>query len=249
MPAVAPPPVRTHTVFHVTHWKAGSQWVRSILKLAAPKRFIQPTPHPDRPFGGEAVVDGAIYTPVYASHAQFRSAVPDDDDNHRVFVVIRDPRDTLVSWYFSHMYSHKPDEPTVLESRQELRELPKAEGLALMTRKHMQEVMLIQREWLASGARLFRYEDLWADQQAGFREIFDFCGMNVPRVRRQYIVRRQCFTLRTFWRLGRPNPRSHFRKGTPGDWQNHFDEDLKKLFKERYGETLVKAGYERDDRW
>jgi hypothetical protein len=231
----------------VTHWKAGSQWVRSILKLAAPDRFIEPEPFPDHPIGGP-LVRGAVYAPVYSSHSQLQAAIP-DHASHRTFVVIRDPRDTLVSWYFSLMYSHKTNLPTVQESRAELRDLSKPEGLALIIGKHMRGVMDIQREWLAAGVPIFRYEDLWADQQAEFARIFDFCKLDVSPLRRRYLVQRQSFTLRTFWRFGRPNPKSHFRQGAPGDWKNHFCDDVKSLFKSAYGETLAEAGYEKNDRW
>lgn len=235
------------TVFHVTHWKAGSQWVRSMLKLAAPGRFVEPSPYPDRPLDGPPV-GGAIYSPVYSPHSQFRSAVP-AAPSHRAFVVIRDPRDTLVSWYFSLMYSHHAGHPTVLESRQELHGLSKRDGLLLMIGKQIRGVIDIQREWLAAGVPVFRYEDLWADPHGQFARIFDACGLDVCVLRRRYLVHRQSFALRTFWRLGRPNPKSHFRQGTPGDWRNHFCPGLKRHFKSAYGDMLVRAGYERDDRW
>src|SRR3954451_16651687 len=64
------------TIFHVTHWKAGSQWVRSVLKYAAPKRFVQPRPNASDPLGGP-VVPGAVYAPVYAPYGVFRAAVPE----------------------------------------------------------------------------------------------------------------------------------------------------------------------------
>jgi hypothetical protein len=147
------------------------------------------------------------------------------------------------------MYSHKPNQPTVEESRRELGDLNKPDGFALMIGKHMHAVMDIQREWLKAGVPIFRYEDLWANQQSEFARIFDFCELKISPLRRRYLVQRQSFTLRTFWRLGRPNPKSHFRQGAPGDWKNHFNDDVKKLFKAAYGETLVQAGYEIDDRW
>ena len=50
-----------------------------------------------------------------------RAAVPESLDQ-RTFVVIRDPRDTLVSWYFSLMYSHDEISQTIVESRKELRD-------------------------------------------------------------------------------------------------------------------------------
>ena len=235
------------TVFHVTHWKAGSQWVRSVLKHAAPDRFIQPQPTPGDPLGGP-VVPGGVYSPVYAPRSVMRSAVP-DDPSHRTFVVIRDPRDTLVSWYFSLMYSHTPDEPTVQESREELRNLPKPEGLALMIGKHLREVTWIQQEWIEAGAKVFRYEDLRANQQEAFCEIFEFCELPVSAWRRRSIVRRHSFIRRTWWRFGRESVGSHLRKGAVGDWRNHFDDDLKKRFKAEHGRTLVLAGYEKDDAW
>jgi lipopolysaccharide transport system ATP-binding protein len=217
------------------------------LKLAAPDRFIEPQPFPDRPLSGPAV-PGAVYSPIYSNQAELSAAVP-DYASHRIFVVIRDPRDTLVSWYFSLMYSHKTDKPTVAESRTELQQLSKADGLALIIGKQMLGVDLFQRQWLATGVPIFRYEDMWADQHGQFARIFDFCKLNVSPLRRRYLVHRQSFTLRTFWRLGRPNPKSHFRQGAPGDWKNHFNDDVKRLFKDRFGEILVRAGYEKDERW
>jgi hypothetical protein len=235
------------TVFHVTHWKAGSQWVRSVLKHAAPRRFVQPQPDANGPIGGP-IVPGAIYSPVYAAAEPFRAAVH-SDPSHRAFLVIRDPRDALISWYFSLLYSHTPDEPTVLESRQELSRLNKSEGLALMICRHMQEVIRIQRQWIDAGVPVFRYEDLRANQQGEFEKIFAYCGLDVSTWRRRRIVRRHSFIRRTWWRLGKENVHSYLRKGAVGDWRRHFDDDVKRLFKTHFGETLIGAGYEPDDEW
>jgi hypothetical protein len=48
---------------------------------------------------------------------------------------------------------------------------------------------------------------------------------------------------------GQEDRRHHFRKGIPGDWKNHFNEDHKKVFKERFNPLLVKLEYEKDDQW
>jgi len=235
------------SIFHVTHWKAGSQWVSSVLKFAVGERLIHPRAGVEGPLGG-AFEKGKIYSPVYASRAQFQAVVP-DDPAHRVFVVIRDPRDTLISWYFSLMYSHGAAEPTVQESRDELRALNKTEGLALMIGRQMQEVARIQRDWIGAGVKVFRYEELVANQQETFRQIFAFCQLPTPALRRRWIVLRHGFKVLTWSRLGRESAKSHLRKGLPGDWKNHFCDDLKKLFKAQYGETLALAGYEKDDSW
>jgi hypothetical protein len=235
------------SIFHVTHWKSGSQWVSSVLKFAAGERLVHPDAGVGGPLGGR-FLPGKIYSPVYATRAQFQAVVP-DDAAQRTFVVIRDPRDTLISWYFSLMFSHGSAEPTVQESRDELRGLNKTDGLALMIGKHLQEVARIQRDWITSGARIFRYEELAADEQETFKQIFEFCQLPTTAPRRRWIVFRHSFKVLTWSRPGRENPKSHLRKGVPGDWKNHFSNDLKKLFKAQYGETLALAGYEKDDSW
>jgi lipopolysaccharide transport system ATP-binding protein len=235
------------TVFHITHWKAGSQWVRSVLNHAAADRCITPTAGAADPFGGK-IIPGGVYTPLYLSASRFRALVA-PNPNHRIFVVIRDPRDSLISWYFSLMYSHGTDEPTVQESREELQKLPKDQGIALMITKHLNELIQIQREWIADGTRIFRYEDFRANQQETFRELLDYCGIELSVWRRRSIVRRHSFIRRTFWRFGRENVRSHLRKGVVGDWKNHLNDELKRLFKSHHGQTLVAAEYEKDDNW
>jgi hypothetical protein len=42
---------------------------------------------------------------------------------------------------------------------------------------------------------------------------------------------------------------SHYRKGQAGDWVNYFTEGHKDEFKRRYGDLLIKTGYETDYNW
>ncbi|MEO1654704.1 MAG: sulfotransferase domain-containing protein, partial [Bacteroidota bacterium] len=48
---------------------------------------------------------------------------------------------------------------------------------------------------------------------------------------------------------GEEDSKSHYRKGTPGDWKNHFNGDHIELVKEYYGDLLVKLSYEKDLDW
>jgi hypothetical protein len=50
-------------------------------------------------------------------------------------------------------------------------------------------------------------------------------------------------------RSGVEDPRSHYRKGAPGDWRNHFTRDHVARFEARYGTLLRRLGYESDPRW
>ena len=50
-------------------------------------------------------------------------------------------------------------------------------------------------------------------------------------------------------KVGEENRLSHFRKGQPGDWRNHFKPEHKRLFKELYPNLLTELGYENADDW
>jgi len=74
-----PPP----TIFHVTHWKAGSQWVAGILKQSAPERFVSwktVSASANRGAGTanfytEPLKPGTIYGTVYTPRAIFTKLV------------------------------------------------------------------------------------------------------------------------------------------------------------------------------
>lgn len=71
------------TIFHITHWKAGSQWVAEILKRSAPQRFVPwkiADPHAMQGYGRpsfyiEPLVPGSIYGTVYLTREEFRKIV------------------------------------------------------------------------------------------------------------------------------------------------------------------------------
>lgn len=48
---------------------------------------------------------------------------------------------------------------------------------------------------------------------------------------------------------GREDPRSHYRKGVPGDWRNHFNPEHVTYFETHYGALLRRLGYEREAGW
>ena len=71
------------TIFHITHWKAGSQWVAEILKHSAPDRFVPwhiVDPHAMQGYGlpsfyMEPFVRGNIYGTVYLTREEFQKTV------------------------------------------------------------------------------------------------------------------------------------------------------------------------------
>jgi hypothetical protein len=237
------------TVFHITHYKAGSQWIQAILRGCVEDDLVRAKAKV-RQFLEEPIQAGKVYSSVYVTREQFES-VPVPPGSRR-FVVIRDLRDTAVSGYFSLKVSHGAfAADQVSELRRDLQRKSLEDGLIQTIDQWLPVNAKIQRSWLEAGEPVIRYEDLLEnDVEILERVLIDECGYPVPRPR----LRRAVET-RRFDRMSKGRPRgeedvsAHLRKGVAGDWRNYFTAPVKEAFKERWGELLVTAGYERDLNW
>lgn len=248
MPSQALPDPNLPTIFHITHWKAGSQWVRAVLTDAVRERIVKEKPDMSH-VTADPIVRGGVYTPVYVVREQFMANV-DQGIPQKRFLVIRDLRDMLVSWYFSMKISHGLIEGTTVgDLRRALNALPFEEGLLFLMDNGLGDNANIQLSWLRAGEWMVRYEDMIADEQGVFAKIFEFCGLDVPDDRRRAIVEAHCFERQTGRQRGQENIKSHHRKGVRGDWQNHFSPKTIERFKERFGRVLIETGYETDLDW
>lgn len=247
--AVAPAPFLSGpTVFHVTHWKAGSQWIAQILRDCMGERVVEPQL-------GEAQVRhypiqrGYAYPAVYLTKEEFAElALPEDA---RWFVVIRDLRDTLVSAYFSFKISHPVLGSEFAALRQRLWDLDKEQGLLYLMDHFLEKCARIQLSWLEAGEPLLKYEDLLRnDVRLLSQTLIDRCGLPVGRERLAQIILANRFEAQTGGRRrGQEDLTAHQRKAMPGDWKSHFTEKIKRAFKARFGGLLVATGYERNLKW
>jgi hypothetical protein len=196
----------------------------------------------------DAAHPSGIYSPLYMPRWVF-DATPAAKLPHRKFIVIRDLRDTLISWYFSLRYTHTPD-PVVNEHRARLNGCSIPEGLLyLATHNDFVGLCSIPASWLNSGELTVRYEALIESPHETFAQIFEHCRIDVPDERRTKAVDRWLFENMASRRRGEELRTSHMRKGVAGDWQNHFTPELTTAFKERFGDLLIRLGYERDGSW
>jgi Sulfotransferase domain len=246
------------TIFHVTHWKAGSQWVYGILAACAPKRIVVPKVKIAH-FYEDAIVRGRIYPTVYVPHDKFTSVlstqgISADDTQIKSFFVIRDLRDALVSLYFSLKVSHPIISESVAEDRRQLNIIEsEEEALLYMVKQRGQASANIQRTWLpvcqAGKAMFVRYEDLIANEQQEFAKIIEYCQIDISTEKLTEIVDGNSFNKRAGRKRGDEDVSSHFRKGVSGDWKNHFTDRIKAEFKKKYGQLLIDTGYEKDLSW
>ena len=109
-------------------------------------------------------------------------------ENYRGFHIIRDPRDTVVSGYFSHKNSHPTSNwPELVLHRSRLLELSKQDGLmlevdfsaSLPTNGINLDQLEALKTWDYQDSDMLelKFEDITVAPLEGFRRVFDFLGL------------------------------------------------------------------------
>ncbi|HWS33784.1 MAG TPA: sulfotransferase domain-containing protein [Actinoplanes sp.] len=239
-------------VYHCAVRKTASQWVKSVFSDPIVYRHSGLATYDPRYYGWKdprVVPPNRIGLSLYFPYKRF-SKMP-KPAAHRAFFIYRDPRDLVVSSYFSTRDSHTPM-GDVLEVRSILREKSKKEGMLYLI-DHLAKKGMFNavRSWVdappSETVRLVRYEDLTGDHQLDEMDaLMRHCGIAVPRPELAELLDRYSFS--------RMNERkkagqvSHYRKGQSGDWRNHFDDDLTEAFQRATGNLMDKLGYDRESR-
>ena len=173
-------------VFHCCAWKTGSQWIRLIL---SDPRFYMATglkplaifnpPEIDADPTKLIVPDKRIVTNFFAYYSTYNEV--QKPENHRVFYVVRNPRDLLVSWYFSNRYSHRPT-PEIDGWRKDMMGMDDEQGL-ICTIGLFHEVRDRVKSWVDASLTnpnlvIVKFEDLTGEnQQEAWRELLDHVGL------------------------------------------------------------------------
>ncbi len=181
-----------------------------------------------------------------------------EQNNIRVILMIRDPRDQLVSRMFHVRRSAKH------AWHERMKEMSIDEALMLCIEGReglpgMDKMIQLAQTWIDGDAEMLcvRYEELLADPVTHFQQVIHYLGISGNPDLAQVVVRRNRFERlsmgKRFWKKarkpGEENANSHFRKGIAGDWRNYLKPEHIARFKEVAGEQLIALGYERDLNW
>ncbi|WP_412063078.1 sulfotransferase domain-containing protein [Rubrivirga sp. IMCC45206] len=257
---------RYRNVFHCCVQKTGSQWVKSVLldprafeysgyshyhyrsrrvgdvgdRRRATEREIR-GPFPER----------ALVSPLYIAYDVY-AAIPKEGET-RAFFVMRDPRDLLVSWYFSARKNHVvgPDPTAPLATaRAALAALDPEAGLKYAVDYFAERGRFdALASWADRGAAdpdvlLVRYEDfVGPDSQGAFRRLFDHLDIQIPADTLAALLEAYSFERLSGRKRGASDPNSHLRSGRAGDWTTHFTPDVLAHYHAVAGDLAERLGY------
>ncbi|MBB4764316.1 hypothetical protein BJ971_004872 [Actinoplanes digitatis] len=228
--------------------KTASQWIKAILNDPAVYRHSGLLPYDPRPYNWHppmAFPPGRVVSSLFISHKGFLS-IP-KPDRYRAFFVCRDPRDIVVSSYFSYRSSHTPmgDVPQV---RSALRGRSPKEGLLYVIDHHSRRgTFKSLRAWATApsteAVRIVRYEDLTGERQLeDLDRLLRHCGIALPPTDLAALRDRYSFSRMRGAPAGSGTV-SHYRRGEPGDWRNHFDDEVQEAFSAAAGDLVRLLGY------
>jgi len=245
-------------VYYASVQKTGSHWFKAILEDPRIRRVSGLRSYPGHRYEwGEFIrkfPPGHVVPALFVPYGLYEEIVKPED--HRTFYVIRDPRDIVVSWYFSARDTHRLV-GKVPKYRAVLRACSQDEGLhyAIETLSYTFAAM---RTWAYAAPTdpavlIVRFEDATARPVETFRAIFDHCRIPVPddllrEVMADYTkdAMRRMDDARPFWRQRSLSDDSHYRP-TASSWREAFTPAHHARFAEVNGDLLRLLGYEETD--
>ena len=241
--------------YHCCTQKTASQWFSGIFRDPKVYRYcgLRPLPY-DQVGLKEAPFDSplparTIDIHLYIDYPTYLT-IP-KPARYKTFFVLRDPRDIVVSFYFSTKYSH-PEKFYIAKLRKELNAMNIAQGM-----QHCIDVLndmgpfAAQRSWLQPSEnecefKILRYEDFAQDNHAFLKSLFDYLEIPVAGEEFDALYERHKFTKKTGGRSqGVEALNSHYRKGVAGDWHEHFDKSVNAHFMSTTQDPLEVLGYQK----
>jgi hypothetical protein len=240
------------------HHKCGTRWILKVLDDVAESAGL--TTH--EVFRLSTTADELVA--AVAEHRpdvlQFTNARPEPVaalGALRGFHVVRDPRDVVVSAYFSALGSHPTGEwwSDLDRIRARLQRASKRDGLLYaMDLRYGQFVAM--RDWQPRPDVLeVRMEDL-TTRPDRWVEVLSFLGLLGDGERqvagsalREIVARHGFEQLSGGRRPGEADESSHYRKGVAGDWVEHFEPVHVAAFASRWNDLVLGLGYESDPDW
>ena len=239
-----------------THHKTGSVWMNTTFReICARTGLPFVTIGPDSRIDPDHCAPPVVVSDIHSKFRRCRWILK--DDSARIFHLIRDPRDVVISGMHYHRTSREKwlfvsrDKFGGTAYQAKLNSLPTELHRLVFEMDHAGGNTIrrmAQWDYRQSNSFECKYEDLIRDVEGTlFVRVaahLGFAGEEIELCRR------------TFWdlaifggRAGGKRQDPHIRSGEGGQWRSVFDRATGEEFLARFGDVLVRLGYEQDNAW
>lgn len=239
-------------IFHAAPQKTGSMWIEAVFSDPRLQDVTGLRTYPGHRYEWtefhESFPRGTFVPGLYISYDKYEEI--DKPEEYATFYVIRDPRDIVVSWYFSMRDSHRLM-GKVGEFHEDLKGLDRDEGLhycidALQIRWYQ------MRNWMTHGpddpqVKIVRFEELTADPVGQYQAILGHCGFDVDQPFLADVLEDY-----TFEKMKKRDPPkrpdddagSNYRNGDAGGWREHLGPSHLEHLSRVAGDLVEVLGYQ-----
>lgn len=168
---------------------------------------------------------------------------PEDRHGEAIqLIMLRDPRDVLVSHYYSIAYSHNlPANPRrrrlMLDERSRVRGMTVGEYVHDATRQ-FRPVYLSYIKACQSGVPLLKYEDMIESFSRWANDLANALHIELSHADYEVLAQLGGFNVNV-----REDQRQHIRQRSPGDHRNKLDSSDQEILNERWYDVLNLLGY------
>jgi len=169
-----------------------------------------------------------------------------------IFLLVRDLRDLFVSEaYFRTKDLQRQLGKDVTMDEMLMWVITHGNGKEKNTIWNMEGMLEIAFEWMdRPDTTLFRFEELCGPKGGGSKEEQFKAFRKMGHLLKIELADHDCeYLSESLFGVSNQNISYTFRKGQVGTWKEHFKEEHIAVFKERFGEALIKLGYEEDYDW
>ncbi len=223
--------------------KSGGSWVGQMLSEA----LDVPFPRNQLPYFKESILH------THTLHSW---------NTNNVVVVCRDGRDIAISLYYHSLFKNDRGNSRLVDiCRKDLsfsdyhdlkHNLPRFIEYMFIDKKHpgFSWVDFVNK-WINCPNCIFiKYESLRKNTLLELSRIFyELKGVALNESNACKIIEKYSFEKLSGRKVGEENKQSFLRKGTIGDWQNHFSVESKDIFNSYAGQALIDLDYEKNSNW
>ena len=234
-----------HELTILSHHKCATNWLRGICQHLVDEKIINVEIKGGRQSKVNADTIIAAKNVFLDVNATKHAASLMRPEKNRNIHFVRDPRDALVSNYFSWIYSHTNNDETILKFREAAPNMSVEDGMILLLDDFpMGKQLETWTDNMWDNTTIIKYENMLSNFDETFPMMFEAISLPLDEALVARIKEATSFQKMSGRPSGQEDKTKHFRKGKAGDSQEYFTERLNGAFMEKYNWIGDKLGYQ-----